>query len=364
MRDPVKPSQTAAGTPCIHAFVIGVGDYASPAVPPLEGAATSALAMADWLLNEQTGPGVARGSIDVLASRPAGVPVSWYGSVLAPPTLDNVLAAAEAWYARCAEDPANLAIFYFCGHGVELGGFRSLLLQDVDLSSVTNPFRKAIAFNQFVDGMRGCAPRQQLYVLDACRDLPLGLANWADDVPLGEPLVLLNKKAARNLAPRKHAVLHASAATQPAWQGATMGWFTECLLEVLKGAASSNDLSDNPSTYTISTRDVTEVIDYLVRNQFLAEPAGLQTPITGGEGAFVFHAPPTPIVPVIVTRAPASSGTRFEVTNGATKVASHAFVQPAPWRSRLPIGDYSITPEQRPALSVRVDVPAKKVELP
>ena len=142
--------QLPAGSPGVHALVVGVGHYDDASVAGLVGAVFSALAFAEWLLTKQTLPGLALGSIDVLASQPSGAPVTWQGASLPAPNCQALQDAVDGWHARAAGSPDNLAVFYFCGHGIELGGLQSLMLADLNLGSA-DPFGNAIAFDE-LDG--------------------------------------------------------------------------------------------------------------------------------------------------------------------------------------------------------------------
>lgn len=365
LREPVIASPVPSDTPAVHALVIGVGRYADAALPALAGAGKAALAFADWLLREHAPPALARGSIDVLASDPSGQPLVWQGATLDPPTLANVQAAVDGWFARVDDNPNHLLVFYFCGHGVQMGDLRSLLLEDVDLASKTDPLRNAIAFDDFAGGMDSCGPRQQVYVLDACRELPAELRKWDDDVGLGQALVRFNMKRRAQLGARTFVVLEAASATQKAWEGPRGAWFTDAMLTVLKGAAGDNRFTSSPDEYSISTRDIADVIRKLTQEGFLEPPAGPQSPVRKGEGDLDFHVPAHPVVPVVVTRKPpaTNAGAEFEALDGDATVASHACADDEPWRSTLPIGDY-VFRRGADTVSARIAVPRKKVELP
>jgi len=367
-RLPMIPAATPGVQKAVHALVIGVGHYQDTSITGLAAAAPSALAFADWLLTEHAPPGLVRGSIDVLASQPDGQSATWQGKALDPPTLANVQAAVDAFYQRVDADPASMTVFYFCGHGVESGALRGLLLEDVDRTSAVDPFRNAIAFEDFVAGMAGCGPRQQLYVLDACRELPLGLAKWVgSSVGLGQPLVRCNVQRRAQLGPRIQVTLEATSQTQRAWEGARAGWFTESLLTVLQGAAGDNRFTASEDEYAVNTRDIADVIKLLVQRGFIESPAGPQDPVRKGEGDLDFHVPPKPVVPILVTRRPPSTnvGARFDALKqaGLNLVATHTCADPNPWRSNLPLGDY-VFQCNGGSVTARVSVPAKRVELP
>lgn len=349
----------------VHALVIGVGHYTAPNLPALPGAVQAALAFADWLKGEHRAPGHTLGEIQVLASD-GGAPVTWDGRPRLAPTLANVRAAVDEWHRLGDLSPDGLLVFYFCGHGIEIGDLRSLLLADVDPTLSTDPFRNAIAFNDFARGMDSCAARQQVYVLDACRELPAGFGAWDDGVALGEPLVRFNLKKRAKLAARACAILEATSATQRAWAGASGGaWFTAAMLTVLRGAAGDNRFTASPDEYRVSTRDIADVIKLLTQEGFLDAPAGPQSPVRKGEGDLDFHAPAPTMVPVLVTRKPPASNSGVTFNAQGPTNESHTCADECPWRSTLPVGDYVFTRDaDQTQVQARVAVPKKRVELP
>lgn len=360
----VVDNQVPVDRPAVHALIVGVGRYADASVGGLAGAAPSAIAFAEWLMGKQALPGLVLGSLDVLASRPGDAPVVWRGRALAEPDCAGLQAAIDGWHARAAGNPDNLAVFYFCGHGVEMGGLQSLMLADLNLASA-DPFGNAIAFDEFVRGMDSCGARRQLFVLDACRELPVGFNRWDDVVALGRPFVRFNFKLRAGMAPRSHVVLQATSATQKAWAGEQRGWFTDALLAVLEGPAGDNRFSADEHQYPVNTRDIAPTIEWLVRNEFLTAPAGPQAPVRNGSGDFDIHLPTQPVVPVVVTRAAPDTnvGARFVAARAGAEVATHDCTDARPWRAALDIGDYEFRREGD-AVQVRVDVPARRVELP
>jgi hypothetical protein len=121
--------------PRTHVLGIGVGGYRhldggpSPMGDPLlHGGVTqlsspplSALALRDRLV--ATNPDAWRaplGSVDLLVSpHPEHPWPDGAGVKLEEPTMSNIKIAFDAWKKRCDSDSGNVAILYFCGHGLE-----------------------------------------------------------------------------------------------------------------------------------------------------------------------------------------------------------------------------------------------------
>lgn len=122
--------------PAMHALVIGVGSYpylpGGPLADPREAFTfdgmrqltsppRSALAFARLLVDGGTARwNVPAGSVDLLISSPDGdVPPGLPEPAPREPTIDRIREAFAAWLARCATHPENVAVLYFCGHGLQ-----------------------------------------------------------------------------------------------------------------------------------------------------------------------------------------------------------------------------------------------------
>jgi hypothetical protein len=170
-----------------HVVLIGVGDY-----PYLKGGAQrrrlfehhenmgqlrspphSVIALANWFASHLANPDRPLGSLEVLVSGgPAAYSLPGKQKKLRLQTADigTLEVALKAWADRCDRNPDNLAVFYFCGHGVASGQEQSLLLQDFG-HDAGSPFRDALAFSQFRVGMRSRRVRNQCFFVDACRSV-------------------------------------------------------------------------------------------------------------------------------------------------------------------------------------------------
>jgi hypothetical protein len=68
---------------------------------------------------------------------------------------------------------ADLALFYFAGHGVQLFDRNVLLARDVDPFAATTPAELGIDLADFMDKLKRAGPIRQALLIDACRDNPL-----------------------------------------------------------------------------------------------------------------------------------------------------------------------------------------------
>jgi len=168
--------------PGTHVFIVGVGAY-----PHLKGGTgketpqplgmgqltsppLSAMKLLEWVDCELSNPLAPLKSIEILVSQPTPAQyVDKAGLVaeISGATLANFVKAADTWCARAGSDPSNVAIFYFCGHGLGDGLNSQLLL--ADYGSENRPLRHAINFSAFRLAMGACKATKQLFLLDACR---------------------------------------------------------------------------------------------------------------------------------------------------------------------------------------------------
>jgi hypothetical protein len=169
--------------PGIHVLAIGVGAYrhlrdgADPVahdtlgLTQLSGPPRSAAAFVDWVIHRMRHPRATLCTVDLLTSSPItrdgpdGRPVT-----VETASMANVAAAFREWYDRCDKNSDNVALLYFCGHGVERES-PFLLLDDFGASRFTL-LENAIDIGDLYEAMAACAARSQYYFVDTCREIP------------------------------------------------------------------------------------------------------------------------------------------------------------------------------------------------
>lgn len=169
-----------AGT---HVFLVGVGEYdhlrggngkpmeEDGGMGQLTSCPVSAMAMLGWFDLVLKNPRAPLKSIEVLISQ-EGNPAEYLNPAgqmqqIERATYENFEKSAKAWFDRASSDPDNVAVFYFCGHGLGDGITTQLLLSDYGAS--TEPLRHAINFNAFRMAMHACKAMNQIFFVDACR---------------------------------------------------------------------------------------------------------------------------------------------------------------------------------------------------
>lgn len=239
----------SAATAQTHILIIGVGGYPYLSggelerdnqrmfsrIKQLTPAPYSAKAMYDTVMEiHQGGNWIAPlGSVDILISCPPGMQIDVAGHPYKTPTLQAIREAYNGWKSRCDRNEDNVAIFYFCGHGMEKTS-DYLLAQDF-LESPGIPQEKAFNLNQTRTGFNSCKARNKLFFIDACREITADILNipfdsyGLDDTPylgLPGPYTFLQQSAV----PRAKA-----------WgRDFEITVYTKALVAALKGQASAN----------------------------------------------------------------------------------------------------------------------------
>ena len=323
--------------PALHALVVGCGSYPNfpPALPP---AARSATAFAEWLARSYHNPACPLGSIDALVS-PA--PQAVAGQAVEPATMAAIGQAVTRWVARASSHEDNIAVFYFAGHGIERGLDLALLTEGFSPPPALNPFNDAIDLNEFLGGMESCMARRQIFIVDACRNMP----PWAYGLVggMGNALVARNLDVRPSQRPRDWPVLFGAAAEQLAYADPNgLSRFTSALLGALDGPATDADAN---GIYSVRADGIVSSIIELGDDGCLPFDWGLQRPTLGGQMGrpFVLHVPQDgPRIPVRVECAPPALNANavFTVTEaGSAKELAkdtRPAGQPMHWIALLP----------------------------
>jgi len=182
---PTDMNAVETGAPRLHALIIGVGNYyhlgldaKKPSkllsgLAPLTTTPLSAKRIASWLESHCQNPACPLGSIELLLS-PEETVKRGDGSIVAieDATMANISTAFKRWYGRCHAQKANMAVFYFAGHGIST---ISHFLLPADFGNPDEPddWENCINFSDMQVGMAKCAAQTQMFFVDACRDAPI-----------------------------------------------------------------------------------------------------------------------------------------------------------------------------------------------
>lgn len=292
----------------VHAFLIGVGKY-----PHLEGGRSrkkfpyaghigqlkspyhSVEAFSTWLRNDLNLAGSPVRSLRVLASSPVKGMVSAWDE----PSIAKIQQEAKEWYKDCNEHPGNVALFYFCGHGVLLGDRSFLLAQDFGKDELT-PFKGSFDPAAFADAFLATKSSKQVFLLDACRTTPAELRRVFKNPT---PTELVSARSHSNLGKHQQAELYASELGTKAYgvEGKPTV-FMSYLLASMKGAGAHQTMT---ADWVVGTDSLRSGVNFLAKRQY---EDGLQHVSFGKLSAdFELHAiPDTPVVPVVVRTSPAT----------------------------------------------------------
>jgi len=344
--------QETTGASATHALVIGIGAYphliggsgqlapSNDGMQQLSSPPISARKFAEWLILSYRNPNQPLGSVALLLSenpqRDFTNPKSNQQIQPENATYDQVDEAIGDWAMRGGQNPDNLLLLYFCGHGIAQGADMALLMSDYG----NNPrarLEQALDFRRFRLGMARNLPRRQIYFVDACRansDTLIEAFGYAGRVPIAPGL----ESAAE--AP----VYYATLAGENAFgKPNEVSVFTDALLKGLNGSGSDNSEGD----WRVTTSRLKESIDYHVRQAFEAGAKRAQVPPTDDLTTFDIHyLSGEPEVPVFVSCRPESENANAEFVCKAGGVErNRRKPESAQWALPLPAGSYRFAAE-------------------
>lgn len=326
--------------PQLHAIVIGVGAYPHLknvarrfGLQPLDSPAKSAVSIAAWLrdrypeLNKQRG----LGSIELLTSSPSGASVEG----AAQPSLHNIRKACKRWAMRSKAHKDNLAVFYFCGHGLYAGS-HFLLADEFGNSETDNVWSEAIDFQQFASEAGKYGINRFVAFVDACAQLP---ADPSESIR-GDTLLAATP-------PGEHSALNAS---YFAAEGGSLAYglredtsvYSGVIVSCLEGLAAVNC----DSVWKIDAASLSSALLRVMRQK--AHQNGMTfdpgQEIYDYDGSTLFEVQ-TPQVSVCIQHIgvdkKVADKTTIELTKGLAKFEVKAS-EPKPLRIHVPPGEYSV----------------------
>ena len=296
------------GAPGVHAVLIGVGcyphllpghplgQYAPEAgLPNLESPLHAVTALANWLASEMTLQGKPLRTLRVLGSSPTTA-TPWPDS---EPTFQNIQGHVHDWYDDVDTHEQNLAVFYFCGHGLRIGAVQALLAQDFGSNSHL-PFSHAIEPEQFARAMGKARALQQVFLIDAC-STTLKLPEDYEEI---QPSSLIQAARNDNLGLTRRAFIRASEFGTSAYgvPGAPSVFMT-AFLTAMRGAAA---VRRTPTEWVANTDVLKTAANWLI--QQTPHGVGQEVAYGGGLSSTVdlHELPGVPLLPVQVTCDPSA----------------------------------------------------------
>jgi hypothetical protein len=334
--------------PQTHMLIIGVGDYpflpggtkekqqtfdgaqrlGQLTSPPISAEAFYRAAIA---LHEEDNWIKPLGSIEVLAS--FNIHEVFVGEVITPATIENISAAYFAWKNRCDTHEENVAIFYFCGHGLEKAN--QFLLAE-DFGEITgNPWKGSFDFDNTRKAFFTCKAKTQLFLVDACRNITRDMFQTdLSSNPIEPPKI--------SIADCEFDLTQKAAAEGESAFGKTnaVSFYTNALIKALKGNASFKDNDEwVVSTGLIASR-MTSLIKMEKENQ--GYPQRCISNTSDVTNIIRFHSPPK--VPIAITCDPDDALPHADLicTEVNTNTVASRAPMEDPWNFDLEAGIYKM----------------------
>jgi hypothetical protein len=251
------------------AIVIGVDHYPASASWTLHGAVRDALSMRDWLLSPR-GANVAPENLTLLLGPDPDAPAPTVDFTAA--THDNIVNAINGLLAKSKKSGARL-FFYYSGHGLSVNADLSLKqgILASDFSRITS--HKSLTVTSLFELFQSTSFRQQFFVIDACRNIPLGRIRLADFPYVPEPVVPAFPQFVM------FATQPGVEALEVGFPGDESGAFTNALLNGLNGQGAAKAWDDDSGEYVVRWNEVFSAVLEDVRSRKLHVDAAGGGPI-------------------------------------------------------------------------------------
>jgi hypothetical protein len=334
-----------------HVFIVGIGHY-----PYLSGGTEARVQVKTGLSSlqqltcpQQSALAVYRafeslhlagslalplGSITMLVSDFPGSPTIPPELQTAPATRANVKSAYQDWKSRCKKNKQNTAIFFFCGHGLH-NGQHQLLTQEFG-EDPELPYDGAFNFDHVRQAFDQEDVKTQLFLIDACRDVPIALleenASFPDiDIP---------HKAKQTST--YHTTIWATAPNEGSYGAPGQPtFFTKAILKALQGNVSRR----RSNQWVVETSDICSHINQLMEMEKEGEGhkqrceylSRVSAPLTRSDS------PTERLLEVSCDPEQATAHARFSCQNAKHQVNLSREPHPANWRVSIPAGIYHVS---------------------
>jgi hypothetical protein len=147
-------------------------------------------------------------------------------------TRQAIQDAFDRWWDRCDTDGANVAVFYFCGHGLQA---TNQVLLASDFGATGNPWMHAFDFNKTRQAFKANRAETQIFLVDACREVTTSTVEVPDPAA-----PVLREPEKRQVEHCEHDLtIQATSRTKKAYGPERgMSYFTEALLRAFAGGAA------------------------------------------------------------------------------------------------------------------------------
>ncbi|WP_326726391.1 caspase family protein [Streptomyces phaeochromogenes] len=351
--------------PGVHALIIGVGYYpylagnvqsgtaewpAFSFMPQLTSPPRSARAFAQWLSDnaDERNWTVPLASVDLLLSFAPKQAPDLAAVIHGEATIDAIRQRFEAWLARCAQDPDNVAVFYFCGHGVQ-GDGQFLLASDFNKYAAT-PFAHAFDFDETRLALQQRGPRTQWMIIDACR-VDCARRPPSGVQPLADPELFAISVC------QNEVTLRMPMSDQAGARVGEVSFLTQALIRALDGQAAT---TDEHGEWVVRMDGVRRSIDTLLGEELGFQPLSRGVESINLGDAVLYRLGEAPLARLIVRCLPSEATARTTVSYTSHDMAAQPTAvigmrpaQPLPakgahgqeWRIDLRAGVYTVRAE-------------------
>lgn len=273
------------------------------------------------------------GSVEVLVSlSPTGEPV-FGGQSPDAAGIANIKRAYRGWKKRCNAHSENVAIFFFCGHGLDKDE-HYLLAEDFG-EEPDNPWDGSFAFDATRRAFFSCKASTQLFFVDACRQVTSDMLKT--DLPMNpiEPPGILARDCIYNLTQK------AAAANESAYgKKNEVSYYTKALIGALLGDAVSNDSGE----WCVDTGRISSQMNAFLQKVAPGEGYPQRCISTTSDITNIIRFKDTPMVPLKVTCAPDAALAQAELSylNLNTNLGETRAPQNVPWEVKIKAGIYRV----------------------
>ena len=278
-----------------HVLIIGVGHYRHGDEgddPTLDGSGLaqltsppkSAVAVAEWFINEFRNPDHPLGTVTMLVSdiQPMVLETPLGPRTLPDANWENVRASMTDWKELFQTHPGNMLVFYFCGHGISLGQRAALLLSD--FANRDNPFEPAIDIDALCGTLRNAQPGKQVFIVDCCRTKADSI--YVNQNRIGGQALSVSSDSRRRDALVRQFLLFPSIDGQKAFGvPGEVSVFTSCFLDAVKFAG----FDDTTGKLVSTTSLIFNAVDRLVSYRLPTEMLGRTVPTAMNSASFEFN---------------------------------------------------------------------------
>ena len=252
-------------------------------------------------------------------------------------TRGNIQQAFREWWKHCDTHADIIAIFYFCGHGLEADE-QYVLASDFGADEEFLPWQNVIAIDTTIKGLWRNKAQTQCVFVDACREV----TEAGRSTPKISGSGLKTYVQGNGPRPRHTLEIRAVAAEERAFaRPESTSYFTAALVAALEGAAAEED----PQTgeWVVSTTSMTaRFFDVLAE----VAPHRTETPQPLPGWPTVLYRPPKPPTVNVTVDCDPRDALRIArlscmAMEGDAKF-ERAEPEPSPWTQLVPAGYYRV----------------------